>query len=59
MVRFVSKKKPVSAAKAFGFDHKESPPPDTPDERSEKDDMIQQWLKKNEIKKLPYRKPLP
>ena len=59
MVRFLSKKKPVVAAKAFRFDHRDPPLPDTPDERSEKDDIIQQWIKKNEIKKLPYRKPLP
>ena len=59
MVRFISRKKPVAAAKAFRFDHREPPPPDTSSERSEKDDMIQKWIRRNEIKKLPYRKPLP
>jgi hypothetical protein len=41
-----------------GF-HKEAPPPppDTPKERAEKDLLIKEWLKNNEIKKFPYRSP--
>ena len=57
MASFPRKKRPPFEIKIFNFDNKSIPLPDTKTERSEKDDLIEQWLKKNQIKKLPYRPP--
>lgn len=57
MTKFVSKRNKVKK-KSFKFDSKAPPPsPDTPEERAAKDELIQKWLKKHKIKKLPYRRP--
>ena len=46
-------------ARTFTFGEEQLPPPpkETAEERAKKELLISAWLKKNSIKKFPYRAP--